>query len=193
MLYGLVIGYCGFILLGLYWKVHLRDLLRASLNGIRESLIVAQILCVIGILTAMWRMNGTIACFTYYGIKIIPPKIFLLASFIIASIVSYVSYAIGTSLGVGSTVGIILMGIARSGGLKELIAAGSILSGIYFGDRCSPVGSSANLVAEITNTDLYGNVKPMLKTSLLPIGLCILVFGNCSLFYPLKQHDSTVI
>ena len=88
-------------------------------------------------------MNGTIAYFTYYGIKIIPPKILLLASFTIASIVS-------SSLGVGSTVGIILMGIARSGGLNELIAAGAILSGVYFGDRCSPVVSSANLVAAIT-------------------------------------------
>ena len=44
-----------------------------------------------------------------------------------------------------------------------MIAAGVIMSGVYFGDRCSPVSSSANMVAGITDTKIYDNVKIMFR------------------------------
>lgn len=69
------------------------------------------------------------------------------------------SYAIGTSFGIAGTVGVIFIALARSGGVDPVIAAGVIMSGVYFGDRCSPVSSSANMVAGITDTKIYDNGK----------------------------------
>ena len=56
-------------------------------------------------------------------------------------------------------------------------------SGVYFGDRCSPVSTSALLVADLTGTDLFGNIRQMLRTSLVPFALAAglyLLFGLSS-------------
>ncbi|MCD8392429.1 MAG: sodium:proton antiporter [Cloacibacillus porcorum] len=77
------------------------------------------------------------------------------------------------------------MAIARSGGVNELLAAGAILSGVYFGDRCSPTASSANLIAALTKTDLYGNVGRMFRTALIPTVVCIAAYCFLSFNNPL--------
>ena len=61
--------------------------------------------------------------------------------------------------------GVIFMALARSGGVDPVLTAGVLMSGVYFGDRCSPVSSSATLVAGITDTKIYDNVKEMVKNS----------------------------
>lgn len=63
------------------------------------------------------------------------------------------------------------MMLARSAGLDELATAGAIMSGIYVGDRCSPVSSSAALVCALTNTNIYANMRRMWTTSALPFAL----------------------
>ena len=49
-----------------------------------------------------------------------------------------------------------------------MLTAGAVLSGIFFGDRCSPMSSSAILVYSLTGTDIYRNIRGMMKTSLVP-------------------------
>lgn len=190
MLYGLLLGYTGFLLMGKRRGFTLTQLMRASWEGVKESLIVVRILALIGFLTAAWRMNGTIAYCTYYGASLVPPRLFLLAAFMLTAAISY---SIGTSLGVASTVGVIFMGIARSGGVPELLAAGAILSGVYFGDRTSPVSSTANLVSALTGTELYANVKRMLKSSVIPVVICCLVYGVLSWQFPLGKQNSALL
>ena len=112
--YGLLAGFAGFLAMALHRGCTVKALARVCLEGVRESLLVVRILCIIGVLTAMWRMNGTIAFCTYYGVLAIPPQWFVVCAFALSA---FVSYAIGTSLGVAGTIGIILMGIARSGGV----------------------------------------------------------------------------
>ena len=63
------------------------------------------------------------------------------------------------------------------------MTGGAILSGVYFGDRCSPVSTSALLVADLTGTDLFGNIRQMLRTCLVPFALAAglyLLFGLSS-------------
>lgn len=43
--------------------------------------------------------------------------------------------------------------------------------GVYFGDRCSPVSTSALLVAELTETGIYTNIKNMIKSALAHLPL----------------------
>ena len=60
--------------------------------------------------------------------------------------------------------GVILMALARSGGVDAAVTAGTIIAGAYFGDRCSPASSSAALVAAATGTVLERNLRRMHRT-----------------------------
>lgn len=55
--------------------------------------------------------------------------------------------------------------------MNPLFTGGAVVSGIFFGDRCSPVSTSALLVSELTGTDLYGNIRRMLRSCLVPFVL----------------------
>ena len=82
---------------------------------------VIVIYMLIGAITALWRSAGTIAFFIYHGLRIITPQLFLLVTFLLTS---FISYALGTSFGVVGTLGVILMALARSGGVSVAITAG---------------------------------------------------------------------
>ena len=67
------------------------------------------------------------------------------------------------------------MTMAASLGVPPLYTGGAVLAGVFFGDRCSPVSTSALLVSELTKTDLYSNISAMVKTALAPFLIsCVL-------------------
>ena len=190
LLIPLGIGLICFISVGLYRHYPLRSLFKMALVGAKNSLVVIRVLVLIGCLTALWRACGTISFFVVFGVKLITPHIFILVAFLLSSLVSY---AMGTSFGVAGTVGVILMSIARAGGVNEYIAAGAILSGVYFGDRTAPTSSCANLVASLTKTDLYDNVKRMLKSAAFPFVICIFLYAGLSWKNPLSSADTSLV
>ena len=57
-----------------------------------------------------------------------------------------------------------------------MLIGGAVLSGVFFGDRCSPVSTSALLVAELTQTSIFDNIRAMLRTSWLPFVLTSLLY-----------------
>ncbi len=166
------------------------DLLRMMVKSIGRSMIVVRIFVLIGLLTALWRSGGTIAFFVCRGIRLIPPSLFLAAGF---GLTSLLGYALGTSFGVTGTVGVILMTLARSGGVPPTLMAGAVLSGAYFGDRTAPASSCANLVATVTDTDLYTNLRAMLKSSGVPMAACFVLYGLLSPRYPLIPGEGGLI
>jgi len=161
-----------------------------SWKGLSKGLIVVRILIIIGLLTGVWRASGTIAFFVYYGIKIISPSIFIIVAFLLTC---FLSYAIGTSFGVAATVGVIFMALARAGGVNELITAGTLMSGIYFGDRGSPASSSAILVAAVTGTEHMDNVKRMAKYAAVPFAAVLAIYTGMSLSNPISKVDPSFI
>ena len=88
----------------------------------------------------------------------------------------------GSSFGTAATAGIITMSIASSMGLSSLFSTGAILSRIYFGDRCSPVLTSALLISEATKTNLYSNIRRMFKTGLIPFIICSIIYLVLGIF-----------
>lgn len=156
----------------------------------KKSLIVVRIIVLIGVITGVWRCGGTIACCIVWGVGLVTPELFLLLAFLLCAAFSYV---LGTSYGVSSTLGVILMALARSGGVDPAVAAGVVLSGVYFGDRCSPASSAASLVAAVTDTDLYRNVRQMLRTGMLPAVLTAGAYCLLSLRHPLAAVDGAVL
>lgn len=92
----------------------------------------------------------------------------LLVSFLLCCLISFLT---GTSFGSVATMGVICMTMAKSMGISTILEGGAILAGIYFGDRCSPVSTSALLVSELTGTDLFDNLKQMAKSAWISFGI----------------------
>ena len=134
-----------FWLLGLRQGFNNRALWEMAWNKCKKSLIVVTVIALIGVITGLWRLSGTIAYCIVKGVELVTPRLFLVTGFLLCAALSYV---LGTSYGVSSTMGVILMALARSGGVDPIVTAGVILSGVYFGDRCSPASSAG--VSDIT-------------------------------------------
>lgn len=168
----------------------IKAVLKMAWESLSESFVVVGILLLIGCLTGLWRASGTIAYFVSAGLSLLPPSLFLLSAFLLAALMSY---ALGTSFGVTATAGVVLMSIARAGGVNPVLAAGACLSGVYVGDRGSPAASSANLVAMVTKTDLRQNIRLMLKNAILPFSLCCVLYGLLSLRCPLQTAETEAL
>ena len=188
--YALIIGLGIFIYIGKKHGYPLNQLLKLSYEGGKKSLVVLEIFILIGAIIAIWMASGTIPALVFYGIRLIHPQLFILSAFLVTCVVSLL---IGTSLGTAGTIGISIMIIARSGDIYLPLVAGAIMSGAYFGDRNSPMSSSANLVAQITETDLYENIVNMIKTSLLPFIISVVLYGILSYFYPITKTSDLLL
>ena len=182
VVYALVIGYIIFIIYGLIKRHNLIILIKKSFEGVLTVKNILLVFILIGMITALWRASGTIAFIVYMGSKLISPSILILLTFLLCSILSVL---IGTSLGTAATMGVICTSIGKAMGVNPYYIGGAVLSGIYFGDRCSPMSTSALLIAELTKTNLYTNIKLMIKTSVIP-------FVVTCLFYLLLGFKSTV-
>jgi NhaC family Na+:H+ antiporter len=190
LLYPLLLGLAAFSISAYFRGYSLPDLLAMMLKGSRQSLLVIRIFVLIGIITAVWRASGTIPFIVYHGIAYLSEQYFVLSAFILSSLMSFL---LGTSFGTVGTMGVILMVLARSGQVDINVAAGAIIAGAYFGDRCSPMSSSANLVAVLTRTRLYLNLANMLKSSVLPFLASCAGYAFFSLRHPLIGEDNPIV
>ncbi|GAA0728502.1 Na+/H+ antiporter NhaC family protein [Clostridium malenominatum] len=188
--YPLTLGIILFIIVGMRKGFKIRELLAMAYKGGKKAFIVIKIFVLIGGITGIWMASGTVPAMVYYGMKFLKPNLFILSAFLISSLVSFL---IGTSFGTVSTAGIALIVVARGGGANLVATSGAIIAGIYFGDRCSPMSSSANLVATLTDTELYTNIKKMFKTSMVPFILSIIIYTILSNKYPLSATQSSII
>ena len=98
----------------------------------------------------------------------IHPAYFLLLAFLSNCLISFL---LGSSFATAATMGVITMKIGLNLGIPSLYTGGAILSGVYFGDRMSPVSTSAMLISVLTNTDIYRNIRNMARSALVPF-LC---------------------
>jgi len=165
IVYALIIGYIIFISYGLIKGYNLKVLVKKSFEGMLTVKNILLVFILIGMITALWRASGTIAFIVYMGSKLISPSILILLTFLLCAVLSLL---IGTSLGTAATMGVICFSIGKTMGINPYYIGGAVLSGIYFGDRCSPMSTSALLISELTKTNLYTNIKMMIKTSIIP-------------------------
>lgn len=171
----LAAGWVLFIFYGLKKRFRFGKLVALSTDGIfaAENILITFML--IGILTAVWRLAGTIPAIVFYASKWIRPELILVLTFLLNGAVSFL---FGSSFATAATMGVICMTMGLGLGADPAIMGGAILSGIYFGDRCSPVSTSALLVSEITHTNLYDNIRNMFRTAAVPFALaCVFYFG----------------
>lgn len=143
------------------------------LKGVRATAGIVIVMGLIGMLTGSWRASGTIARLVGDASGFISPAWSLTTVFIINGAVSTL---LGTSFGTAATLGVISMTMTNAMGVDPLLAGGAVLAGVYVGDRCSPVSTSAALVAIVTHTSLYANIRRMFITGALPMALAVLLW-----------------
>jgi Na+:H+ antiporter, NhaC family len=168
----------------------LKSLIAMAVSGSQKSFSVINILLLIGVVMSVWMAAGTVPVLVYWGIKLISPQYFILSAFILTSMISLL---IGTSFGAASTIGLALTIAASGSAVNPNMIGGAIIAGAYFGDRCSPMSSSANLIAAITKTEIYTNLKNMVATSWLPLIVSSILYLILSLANPVELANSNLI
>jgi NhaC family Na+:H+ antiporter len=143
-------------------KVRWAVLEDAMLSSILMGMQVILILYTVGMLIGSWILSGVVPSMIYYGLNVISPSIFLIATLVICGIVSL---ATGTSWGTTGTVGIALLGIGTGLGIPPAVCAGFAISGAYFGDKMSPLSDTTNLAPAMAGTDLFQHIRAMLWTT----------------------------
>ena len=169
----LAIGLVLFLAYGMHKGCDLRELIRMGLEGIATAKGVLTAFILIGILTALWRASGTVSEIVLVASPFVTPAMAPLATFVLTGVMSFLT---GTSFGTAATMGVVCMTMAKSMGADPLIIGGAILSGAYFGDRVSPLSTSALLVRVVTGTDLVGNFKAMMRSAALPLTAAVVVY-----------------
>lgn len=161
----------GFIAMrvGVSWD-DMQDGIVSSISSAMSSILI---LLLIGSLAGTWLLSGIVPAMIYYGLQILNPTIFLLASCVVCAIVSV---ATGSSWSTIATIGIALLGIGQALGLSEGIIAGSIISGAYFGDKMSPLSDTTNLAPAMAGTDLFTHIKYMAFTTGPSMFLALLIY-----------------
>lgn len=167
----------------------IKNILIMSFTGGEKSWVVIKLLLLIGAVTGAWMISGTIPAIVFYALKLIRPDTFVLFTFLICCAASFV---LGSATGTATIVGLPFVIIARGGSVNLNLVAGAIIAGVYFGDRCSPMSSSAALVSYLTGTRLFTNIRNMLCSSFLPFLLSMGFYYVFSEHNPLKIINSSL-
>lgn len=187
----LILGTCitaiiAIVCLGYTWQ-ELEDGAVESLKSIMQAVLL---LIIIGATIGTWIIGGIVPALVYYGLQIITPALFLVASMILCSVVSL---AAGGSWATVGTIGIALVGIAKGLDIPVGLAGGAILSGAYFGDKMSPLSDTTNLSAAIAGAKLTDHIKHMMYTTCIAYGISIVGFGVIGLRFAGKELDHAQI
>ena len=124
-----------------YSKVRWKALELAMINNITGVATALIILLSIGALSGSWMISGVVPTLIYYGMQIIHPSFFLASTCIICAVVSVMTGSSWTTI---ATIGIALLGIGQAQGFSDGWIAGAIISGAYFGDKISLLGTKSS-------------------------------------------------
>ncbi|GAA0211895.1 Na+/H+ antiporter NhaC [Kangiella japonica] len=151
-----------------------RELEKGVVDGISIALGALLILLMVGALIGSWILAGTVPTMIYYGLQILSPEYFYVATCAICAIVAL---SIGSSWTTAGTVGIGLIGVSQGLGLSMEITAGAIISGAYFGDKMSPLSDTTNLAPAVTGTDLFTHIRHMMWTTTPALIISLVIFA----------------
>lgn len=173
----------GMFVLKISWNEIFEQIMKMFTMGMLSILV----LLMVGFISSGWIASGTIPTLIVYGLKILNPSIFLVASFIVTSIVSI---ATGSSWSTVATFGLALMGVAKGLGIPVGLAGGAIVSGCWLGDKWSPLSDTTNLAAAVTGKDVFEVFKHNFVTSGMGGILAAVVFTILGFQYSSGSIDA---
>ena len=148
------------------------------LDGAATAKNVVLIISMMGVVAGLWRACGTIPFIICAASGFVGPGTVVLMTFLMNA---GVSMLMGSAFGVAATMGAISMAMAAAMGVSPVLAGGAMLSGVFVGDRGSPVSSGALLISELTHTDLFDNLRQMMRRGAAPFLVCCALYGAAGL------------
>jgi Na+:H+ antiporter, NhaC family len=147
----------------------------AAVGGVTTAVGAIFILFAVGALIGTWNMAGTIPTVVDYGIQLLNPSIFYLATAAICAIVGMVT---GSSWTTAGTLGVAFVGMAKVMGMSEATAAGAVICGAYFGDKMTPLSETTILVPQLVGRGLTvaRHVRNMFWTAGPALGISLAIF-----------------
>jgi len=162
------------------------DIQDGIIDGIKMSMQAVLILMIVGMIIGVWILAGVVPTMIFYGLKILSPGIFLVATCLICSIVSL---ATGSSWTTAGTVGIALLGVGVGLGMPLPMVAGAIISGAYFGDKMSPLSDTTNLAPAMAGAELFDHIKHMIFTTGPSLVIALILYGILGMRYAGQALD----
>ncbi len=132
---------------------------QGALSSITSAIFI---LLAVGALIGTWNLSGTIPTLAYYGIQLLAPSYFYIATALICGVVAM---SVGSSWTTAGTIGVGLVGIAAMLGVSTPITAGAVISGAYMGDKLSPLSETTILSAQLVHVDVYTHIRAQVWTS----------------------------
>ena len=169
----LLLGAAVAAIVGYFKKVSYKHMLEVVAENVKSTTGALLILLLVGALAGTWLVSGIIPSMIYYGLQILNPTFFLVASVIICSIISI---ATGSSWTTSATVGIALIGIGNTLVISAGMTAGAVLSGAYFGDKMSPLSDTTNLAPAMAGSELFDHIKYMAYTTVPTTIVTLIIF-----------------
>ena len=186
LLGGVFAGCISIFKLGFTWQ-ELESGILETINTTMQSILI---LLVVGILIGTWIISGIVPSMIYWGLNLLSPNIFLVATTVICSIVSISTGSSWTTVG---TIGIALLGIGSALGIPNTIIAGAIISGAYFGDKMSPLSDTTNLAPAMAGSNLFDHIKHMLYTTVPALVITLILYAILGMKYAGNQIDTAQI
>ena len=145
---------------------------------IRSATSAILILLLIGAIAGTWMLSGIVPTMIYYGLHLLHPSYFLVASCGICAVVSLMTGSSWTTI---ATIGVALMGVGEAMGLPEGWVAGAIISGAYFGDKLSLLSDTTVLASSTVGVPVFSHIRYMLYTTVPSMIVALAVFAVAGL------------
>jgi len=164
------------------------DIQKGLTGGIIAALPAILILMVVGLLIGVWIASGVVPVMIFYGLKILAPGYFLVATCLICALISL---ATGSSWSTAATVGLAMMGVGQALGIPAGMTAGAVISGAYFGDKMSPLSDTTNLAPAVAGTQLFTHIRHMVYTTVPALIIALIIFTVIGIMRPASGSVET--
>ncbi len=147
----------------------------AAIGGVTTAVSAIFILLAVGALIGTWNMAGTIPTVVDWGVQLLNPNVFFVAT---AAICALVGMVCGSSWTTAGTLGVAFVGMAKVMGVSEAAAAGAVICGAYFGDKMTPLSETTILVPQLVGRGLTTSqhIRNMFWTAGPALGISLLIF-----------------
>ncbi len=173
----------------------INERLEIFLEGVRDPQII--LMCVIyllaGAFSGIMKGTGGAESAVQFGLRIIPAGFLLPGIFLIAS---FVSLAMGTSMGTIAAITPIAIGIADAAGLSHVLTAGAIVGGAMFGDNLSFISDTTIAAVNSQGCALKDKFKFNFWIALPAMIVTILIYvfiNHEDVSFPLKDYHALTI
>ena len=129
---------------------------QGAFEYIKKGMGAVLLSLVVGGTISTWIAAGTVPAIIYYGLRYIKPSNFLLVAFILSFVLSL---ACGTAWGTMGTIGIAMFAVGQSFQVSAALTVGAIFSGAFLGETCTPMSSTANVSAAISEVPILEHCK----------------------------------